>query len=225
MTDTLGGSVTFHRFGILALRGHTFSVPHNPMGITGAPLICARRAAPHRPFSTGSKKARPRGIVPCGIIATISPASSAASASLRGSSLPGPPLDADAAHGPGHVADDGGVEHLLLPQEAHGPTPLGDGEADRGDVEVAAMVGAQDRRALGRDVVHALDGDVHIREPGPGARTGTSTSAARSHQAWARPGGTSRKIVGQRRARACRRMRGSGLTTKGWPTALSRGTS
>ena len=36
-------------------------------------VIAASRAAPHRPLSTGSKNARPRGIVPCGMSATSSP--------------------------------------------------------------------------------------------------------------------------------------------------------
>ena len=34
-------------------RGHTFSVPQMPSGITGAPDSCARRAAPHRPRRIG----------------------------------------------------------------------------------------------------------------------------------------------------------------------------
>ena len=88
--DTFGGLATFHNIGTCELRGHTFSVPHSPIGITGAPVRNARRAAPQRPCNTGSKKARPRGMVPCGMIATISPASSAALAASSGASLPVP---------------------------------------------------------------------------------------------------------------------------------------
>ena len=86
----VGGEVMFVKFGNLALRGHTFSVPQMPTGITGARDPWANFAAPHLPFSTGSKNARPRGIVPCGIIATMSPAAIASSAARNGSLLPVP---------------------------------------------------------------------------------------------------------------------------------------
>ncbi len=39
------------------------------------------------------------------------------------------------------------------------------------------------------------------------------------------PGATSSSIVGQRRAAAMNTIRGSGLTTTGWPTAASSGVS
>jgi hypothetical protein len=71
-------------------RGQTFSVPHSPTGITGAFVIAASRAAPQRPFSSGSKNAGPRGIVPCGIIATRCPSSSTSAAARSGSSDPVP---------------------------------------------------------------------------------------------------------------------------------------
>lgn len=87
---TTGGSVTFPRFGNLADRGHTFSVPHKPTGITGTRDSWARRAAPQRPRSFGLKNSRPRGIVPCGIIATMSPAANASSAAWSGASEPVP---------------------------------------------------------------------------------------------------------------------------------------
>ncbi len=88
--DTRGGLVRFATFGTLALRGHTFSVPHSPIGTTGAPLITASLAAPHRPCSSGSKNALPLGMVPWGIIATSSPAASAREAAHSGSSEPVP---------------------------------------------------------------------------------------------------------------------------------------
>ena len=72
-TVTVGGLARFNTLGNLALRGHTCSVPHSPTGMIGALPIAAKRAAPQRPFSLGSKKARPRGMVPWGMIATISP--------------------------------------------------------------------------------------------------------------------------------------------------------
>jgi hypothetical protein len=58
------------------------------MGTTGTFVIAARRAAPHRPVSSGSKNAWPRGIVPWGRIITSSPAPSATAASASGSSDP-----------------------------------------------------------------------------------------------------------------------------------------
>ena len=51
-------------FGSRHERGHTFSVPHRPIGMTGARVIAASRAAPQRPFSTGSKNAGPAGSCP-----------------------------------------------------------------------------------------------------------------------------------------------------------------
>jgi hypothetical protein len=87
-TRTVGGCTTFHTRGRRSERGHTASVPHTPIGTTGTPVWAARRAAPHRPFSSGSKNARPRGIVPWGRMATSSPLASAAAASSSGSSEP-----------------------------------------------------------------------------------------------------------------------------------------
>ena len=87
---TSGGDVTFVMFGSLALRGHTFSVPQIPIGITGARVAAASLAAPHLPFRIGSKNARPRGMVPCGINATKSPALISSVAARNGSSLPVP---------------------------------------------------------------------------------------------------------------------------------------
>ena len=38
-TVTVGGVTTFSTFGTRADRGHTFSVPHSPMGMTGASVV------------------------------------------------------------------------------------------------------------------------------------------------------------------------------------------
>ncbi|CAB4364257.1 unannotated protein [freshwater metagenome] len=54
VTVMVGGFHTFSSAGKRAERGHTCSVPHSPIGITGAFVIAARRAAPQRPFNTGS---------------------------------------------------------------------------------------------------------------------------------------------------------------------------
>ena len=85
---TVGGLVTFQMRGSRSDRGHTFSVPHSPMGTTGTFVSAARRAAPQRPFSSGSKNTGPRGMVPWGRIATSSPAARAAAASTSGRSDP-----------------------------------------------------------------------------------------------------------------------------------------
>ena len=77
-------------FGSRLERGHTRSVPHSPIGMTGAFVSAASRAAPQRPFSSGSKNAGPRGIVPCGMIATTSPPVRASAAACSGSSEPVP---------------------------------------------------------------------------------------------------------------------------------------
>ncbi len=121
---TVGGSVRLSTFGSRLDRGHTFSVPHSPIGITGALVIWASRAAPQRPFSSGSKNAGPRGIVPCGMIATTSPPARASAAASQRLVRAARPVDPDAAHRRGQLADDRYVEHLLLAEEAHGAPAL-----------------------------------------------------------------------------------------------------
>ena len=86
-TRITGRSVKSKR-GSRRLRGHTRSVPHRPTGMTGAWVAWARRAAPQRPFSSGSKNAGPRGIVPSGASDTASPACSARMACSSGSFEP-----------------------------------------------------------------------------------------------------------------------------------------
>ena len=98
-----------------------------PMGMTGALVMAASRAAPHRPFSSGSKKARPRGMVPCGMSATTSPACRASAAAARGSSEPVPRSTRMPPMAAAMLADDRRVEHLLLAEEAHRPADLRDG--------------------------------------------------------------------------------------------------
>ena len=65
VTETRGGFVTAARFGNLALRGHTFSVPHNPTGTICAPVASASRAAPHRPFSSEERRVGKECMVQC----------------------------------------------------------------------------------------------------------------------------------------------------------------
>ena len=95
--------------------------------MTGARVSAARRAAPQRPFSFGSKNAAPRGIVPCGMIATRSPLLECLGGGLQRLVGAGAAIDADAAHRRGDLADDRGVEHLLLAEEANGAIGPGDG--------------------------------------------------------------------------------------------------
>ena len=90
VTVTRGGCWRLATLGTLDDRGHTFSVPHSPMGMTGAPVSAARRAAPVLPCRTGSKKASPRGMVPWGSTMTTSPARRAAAARRIGSPDPLP---------------------------------------------------------------------------------------------------------------------------------------
>ena len=101
---------------------HLLGAPDARSGSTGAPVIAASRAAPHRPFSTGSKNAGPRGIVPCGMSATSSPACERRGRRLQRfvatrcpRSTRMPPMAR------GELPDDRGVEHLLLAEEADGP--------------------------------------------------------------------------------------------------------
>ena len=64
VTVTCGGCARLKTFGGGRYAGQTRSVPHKPTGMTGTLVMAARRAAPQRPLSTGSKKASPRGMVP-----------------------------------------------------------------------------------------------------------------------------------------------------------------
>ena len=59
------------------------------------------------------------------------------------------------------LPDDGGVEDLPLAEEAHRPADLTRHERQRGDVEVAAVVGGQQDGAADGDVLDA--GDVESR--------------------------------------------------------------
>ena len=61
---TVGGFVTLRMFGSRAERGHTFSVPHSPMGMTGASVAAARRAAPNGPSARDRRTPRPAGSCP-----------------------------------------------------------------------------------------------------------------------------------------------------------------
>ena len=84
-TVTRGGCCTAVISGTREARGQTRSVPHTPIGTTGAPVWAASRAVPVRPFRTGSKNSAPRGMVPWGSTMTTSPARSEAAALRIGS--------------------------------------------------------------------------------------------------------------------------------------------
>ena len=71
-------------------------------------------------------------------------------------------LDANAAHGAGHVADDRRVEDFLLAEKAHRPAPPGHRVADGQRIEVTPMVAADDGGPLGGNVVDAFDLDARI---------------------------------------------------------------
>ena len=66
VTVTRGGWGRVVMMGTLDDRGQTRSVPHSPMGTTGAPVSAASRAVPVWPRSTGSKNASPAGNGPLG---------------------------------------------------------------------------------------------------------------------------------------------------------------
>ncbi len=159
----------FSTSGNRAFRGQTFSVPHRPTGMTGTRVLAARRAAPHRPLSSGSKNAGPRGIVPWGMSGDQLAGGQRVGRGLQRLVGAGPPVDPDAAHGLGDVADDRGVEDLLLAQEAHRPALLGQGHAHDQGVEVAAVVAADEAATARGDVLDALDVEAGEREElGPG---------------------------------------------------------
>src|SRR5437764_1502035 len=66
---------------------------------------------------------------------------------------PAASLDPDAAQRTSQRTDHRRVEHLLLAEEAERPAGAGDGDADRGGVEVAPVVGHDDAGPFGRDVL------------------------------------------------------------------------
>ncbi len=101
-------------FGSRDERGHTFSVPHRPTGITGAPVIAASRAAPQRPLSIGFEERRTAWDR-----ALRHDRDHLATGQRVGRRLErlvgaGAAIDADAAHRLRELTDHRNVEHLLL---------------------------------------------------------------------------------------------------------------
>ena len=95
------------------------------------------------------------------------------------------------------------------------------------DVEVAAVVADEDRRTGRRDVLdrrRCRSGRTGY-SAGRAKRIANCCSSSPITGIFRTPGDTSRLSVGQRRAAAMSTIRGSGLTTTGWPTAASSGVS
>ena len=136
-----------------------------------------------------------------------------------------PPLDADAAHGPGERADDRRVEHLLLAEEAQRPARLHHRQPHRGGVEVAPVVGDDDRRALAAGSGRRRRCRTGRRGTARAGSAGARRRAARCRPAWARPGARRASASASAAAVASTRSRGSGFTAVGWPTADSIGAS
>ena len=81
-----------------------------------------------------------------------------------GSPGAGVPVDRDPTEGPGQLADHRGVEQLLFAHEAHRAADPGGHQGQGGHVEVAAVVGDEDHRTLGRDVLDPVDGEAGVGE-------------------------------------------------------------
>ena len=101
------------------------SVPHRPIGITGAPVACGQPGGAPAALELGIEERRPLGMVPWGIIATISPHGERLLGGLERVVGSGAPIDPDTADGLGDLADDRNVEDLLLAEEADRSTVLG----------------------------------------------------------------------------------------------------
>ena len=161
------------------MRGHTDSVFQSPTGITGARVSAARRAAPQRPLAPGSKKAGPRGIVPCGDMEMSSPARSAWAAASSGSSEP----DARTTRMPPNALAKppmtGASKTSFLPRKravrpARAITRL-TGDA----VEVAAVVEDQDAGPVDGDVLDAAQLEAGVRHQlGPVERRAASSCSS-----------------------------------------------
>ena len=149
--------------GSRAFLGQTCSVPHRPIGITRALVIAARRATPHRPCSSGSKNAGPRGIVPWGAIITTSPARNATAAASRGSSEPVPRSTRIVTDRPSERTEDRRVQHLLLTEAPDRATRPGSHQTGDRGVEVAAVVEGEDGPAPAGDVLQASDLDAGVQ--------------------------------------------------------------
>ena len=224
-TRIVGGFVTFSTFGSRALRGHTFSVPHSPTGITGTPRHVreagrAPAALQHRVEER--RPARDRALRhDRHELAGVERGDRCLQRLVRA----GAAVDADAAERLRELTDDGRVEHLLLAEEAHGPARLA-------RTSIAIAVSRSSCGGCATMIAGPRSGCARRRRCRSG-RTGTSSGRANAMRHLLRldaeelrdAGGTSRWSVGQRRADATStEHRGSGLTANGMarpPTAAA----
>ena len=142
-TVTFGGRRTRVTSGIRADRGQTFSVPHNPIGTTTAPVEAASRAVPVLPFSSGSKNVGPTRD---GALRQDDDDFAGPQGRFGRSQRlirPVAPVHRDATDGPRHDAHHRRIENLLLAQETDGTADPGGDEGERRHVEVTPMVGGQ----------------------------------------------------------------------------------
>ena len=202
------------------LRGHTCSVPHRPTGMTGAWVAWARRAAPQRPFSSGSKNAGPRGIVPSGRQRHGLAGPQGADGVLQRLARTRRAVDPDAA---GHLRqepDDRGVEDLLLAEEAERAPGLAEHGPDDGGVEVAAVVEHGDHRAASSGCSRCRRCRGGRWPAARGAAAGRVHSCSSRPAILSTPSGRSKWRSGQpfRRARATSRT--SALTAVGLPDGV-----
>ena len=127
--------------------------------------MAARRAAPHRPLSTGSKNARPAGDGALGHdrhhlpgLERLGREPQRLVRTARARSTRMPPIALASC------PTTGASNTSFLPEEADRPTGPGDGERQAGGVEVGTVVGDEDGRSGGRDVVRAVDVPAGVGE-------------------------------------------------------------
>ena len=206
-TVTCGGWRTRVTSGTADERGHTCSVPHSPTGHhRGAGRRRPAGPCPSCPCSTGSKKASPRGMVPCGqddddLAGLAAPPRPSRSGCVR----PAAPVDRDAADGPGQLAR----------RRARRRAPAWPGSAPAGRAGPPRWPGPPRRSSCG-GWRPAGPGRGRGRcstpcdvEAGVGEGSGADERAAAGGRARARthrgtPGGRSQCSTGQRRGRGHR---------------------
>ena len=142
--------------------------------------MAASRAAPHLPLSTGSKNAGPRGIVPCGMSATSSPASSAFGRLAQRLVRARSPARRGCRRAPRSACPTTGTSNTsFFPRKRTGRPRLGERHADRERVEVAAVVADDDRGPVLGDVVGAGDVEPRVGDEQRVRQRPSSPAAAR----------------------------------------------
>ena len=180
--------------------------------------MAASLAAPQRPFSSGSKNAGPRGMVPWGMRATSSPASRPRPrrGAARRSRCPARPGCRPWPWRAGPTT--GASKTSFLPRKRTGRPRLGDRERHGQGVEVAPVVAHDDAAAVGSGSGRCRRCRSGRRAPARGGRRASAPAAARPRRAaWARPAGTSRCGSGQRRSVATGEHAGVGVDDRGVP--------